>query len=487
MCGGGDRAARGGVVSEISVVGGAGGTYARTEDLSRASVILGEARERMEEVAAWARMAQVDVGSGPWAWGSDADVAAHVTDALNWVNAGPGGAYAVALEIEEISRGLAETVALLEGAERGAGGRWGELCSAFGDAVRRGMAGVQLASWLGTVATKPWTLLAPGGPSTVSGVAAPEPTALLDSEVIEQVVGAGHALSLGPTPFGPSVADFLTWALALTAMGWAELLGGSRTLTVEEVDAQATSPPAGARELVERIGALYPGHDDDGDVAHVAIERIEHGDGSRAWIVEIPGTQNFWPNGGPNPLDLVADLQMMAGRTSDAMIAVAVAMEQAGVVPGEAVMLSGHSLGGIAAMALASNDAFASRYPVASVVTAGSPVARFEPLAGASVLSLENSTDIVSALDGASNPDRVGWITVEHDLGAGGLAADRAAAASVVGSHEVVTYARTGGFFDSSSSSSALAWRDENAGFLANGASTSTRTTYAVTRVANTD
>jgi pimeloyl-ACP methyl ester carboxylesterase len=269
-------------------------------------------------------------------------------------------------------------------------------------------------------------------------------------------------------------------------MGWAQLLGGTRTLTINEEDTQIATPPSGAEDIVERIGALYPSPGTDEDVARVGIERIEHADGTRAWIVEIPGTQEFLSPGGPNPFDFVADVQMMAKMTSDVMVAVTAAMEQAGIAAGEAVMLGGHSLGGIAAMALASNESFSSRYSVAAVVTAGSPVARFAPIGGPSVLSLENSTDIVWALDGAANPDRATWTTVHQDLRASELAADRAAATSLVGSHEPATYARTAALFDASAASSARAWREQNAAFFADGASTSTRTTYDITRSADT-
>ena len=172
----------------------------------------------------------------------------------------------------------------------------------------------------------------------------------------------------------------------------------------------------------------------------------------------------------------------MSDHTSDVTIAVAEAMRDAGVPPGDPVMLVGHSLGGIAAMALASNDSFASRYNVQAVVTAGSPVARFEPVGEVSVLSLENSTDIVWALDGAANPDRAQWITVTHDLRASDDPLDRAAAASIVGSHEPETYVRTAGEFDAASGSTAAAWRAHNAAFLADGTAVSTRTTYDITR-----
>lgn len=472
-------------MSGITVVGGAGGTYARTEDLAQASHILASARDRVDGVAAWARATASEVVGGSWGSGEVDDVASHVVEALDWVNAGQGGARATARDIEEISRGLAETVSLLEGAERAAGGLLDEMGDALEGAARRGKAGLELASWLGTVATKPWSLFAPGGPSSVSLIPPPELTALIDAGSLEQALGAAHSVTLGVVPLGISAADSLTRVLALSAMGWAELLGGQRTLTVEKSDAQIMSPPHGAEDLVERIDPLYPSAGQNRDVAHVAIERIEHGDGSRAWIVEIPGIQSFLPNGGPNPFDLTTVLQMMTGETSDVMIAVTAAMEQAQIFPGEPVMLSGHSLGGIAAMALASNEAFCSHYSVEAVVTAGSPVARFAPIGGPSVLSLENSGDIVWALDGAPNPDRASWITVHQDLRASDLAADRAASTSIVGSHEPTTYARTAGLFDASSTSSARAWRDQNAAFLADGTSTSTRTTYDITRGAD--
>src|SRR5512143_347594 len=105
-------------MSDVSISGGVGGTHARTEDLARASAALDGARKRMEGVAAWARAARSDVRSAEWA---DALVAGHVEGALDWVNLGPGGAEGVAREIDEIARGLAETVRLLEGAERNAG------------------------------------------------------------------------------------------------------------------------------------------------------------------------------------------------------------------------------------------------------------------------------------------------------------------------------------------------------------------------------
>jgi hypothetical protein len=464
-------------VSGIGIAGGPGGSHARTEDLVRASAILAAAGDRMDAVASWGRAAHVAVMRDAWA---DPVIAAHVRDALDWINAGAGGAGAVAREIARTSRAVAETVHLLEDAERDARGLVGDLWEDAKSVARREIAMVEAVALVGAVVVVPSSIFADGGPSAVTGLPAPQMTSLADPHAIETSLGVAHAA----VPFGPfsraSVADLLTFALMLSAMTLSELFGNPHGLAVEESERHVVSAPTGAAELIARVGTLYPASSDD--PAQVAIERVNQPDGTSAWVVEIPGTQTFAPNGGVNPFDLTADLQMMAEGSADVMIAVAAAMEQAGIPAGDPVMLVGHSLGGIAAMALASNSSFESRYNVRSVVTAGSPIARFEPAGIASVLSLENSTDVVWALDGAPNPDRANWITVTHDLRASEDPLDRAAAASFVGSHEPATYVRTAAEFDATAAPSARAWRDANAMFLADETSVSVRTTYAITR-----
>lgn len=465
-------------MSSIGIAGGPGGSHARTEDLTRACAVLAAAQDRMEAVASWGRTARFATMRDPWA---DPVIAAHAREALDWINAGAGGADAVAREIARTSRALAQTVHVLEDAERDARGLLGHLWEDLKSVARREIAVVEAIAWVGGVAVVPSSVLADGGPSSVTGLPSPELTSLAEPHMVEMMLGATHA-AVPLAPFSDvSVADLLTFTLMLSAMTMSELFGNPHGLAVNESARSIVTAPTGAADLIARVGTLYPSSRDD-DVAHVAIERVDQPDGTSAWVVEIPGTQTFPPTGGINPFDFTADLQLMAGETADVMIAVAAAMEQAGIPPGEPVMLVGHSLGGIAAMALASNDSFASRYDVRSVVTAGSPVARFEPAGNASVLSLENSTDIVWALDGAPNPDRAHWITVTHDLRASESPLDRAAAASFVGSHEPASYVRTAGEFDAATAPSAQAWRDQNAMFLADDSSTSVRTTYAITR-----
>ena len=92
-------------------------------------------------------------------------------------------------------------------------------------------------------------------------------------------------------------------------------------------------------------------------------------------------------------------------------------MRQSHIGAGDRVMVTGHSQGGIAAMALACDPEAQSRYNITNVVTAGSPVSRFHPPANVHVLSIEHAQDPVPRLDTQGNPDQANWTTVTRDVG----------------------------------------------------------------------
>lgn len=131
-----------------------------------------------------------------------------------------------------------------------------------------------------------------------------------------------------------------------------------------------------------------------------------------SWSVVIRGTQR-WGAGGSNPQDMLTNLQEVGGLESDQSRAVLQAMEMAGIGRGEPVEFVGHSQGGIVAARLASDPAVGARYSVVSALTAGSPIAASSPPEGVGVLALENTRDIVPALDGAGNAE--GVVTVRFD------------------------------------------------------------------------
>ena len=208
------------------------------------------------------------------------------------------------------------------------------------------------------------------------------------------------------------------------AAAWPEAPSGSIDEALTRVDA-LTGGPAGLPE-----GTL-------------GLERVTHDDGSVTWTVLIPGTQQL--ASATDPFDGVTDLDLMAHQAADVSAGVEQALDDAGARPGERVVLVGHSLGGIAAMALAATPSFTARHPVGAVVTAGSPTATFTSPAGVPVLNLENEEELVSATDGrpaARNPRSPDRVTVTRRLRASSDPVDRRATASIP-AHSVPTHLRT--------------------------------------------
>lgn len=170
--------------------------------------------------------------------------------------------------------------------------------------------------------------------------------------------------------------------------------------------------------------ALPPGTDD----GTIDVRRLS-GPGGTAWIVDLPGTSDWdlLPFSGPpqahDPADWGGNLRLMAGESTAYERGVADAMSRAGIRPGEPILLAGHSQGGMVAMALAGLLA-ARGLDVRSVLTAGSPIATFPRPATTSVLSLENTADVVPHLDGAPNPRQPGWTTLEFTDEVGGIGAN---------------------------------------------------------------
>lgn len=210
--------------------------------------------------------------------------------------------------------------------------------------------------------------------------------------------------------------------------------------------------PRSAAEVFEQQSAI------GADQGKVQIVQVTNADGSSSYIVQIPGTQEWAPVRGDNPVDLTTNVRLMAGDYTLMQQQVAEAMRQAGIRPGDPVMLTGHSQGGITAAALTSDPAFRQQFAVQSVVTGGSPIARFDIPDSVSVLSLEHDQDAVPMLEGRENPDRPNWVTVERSLGTvrDGVLLE----ASVGAAHGTGVYAETGAMVDGSDDPSVRAWRD---------------------------
>jgi hypothetical protein len=271
----------------------------------------------------------------------------------------------------------------------------------------------------------------------------------------DPAIGVAGTVASGRPP--QTVPDAARWIAGVAGSGgW---LRESPSVTVSAGPPVSAPAPRGLADVVQGMVAVDP--DRGAHAGSVRIQSVRRAGGQRAWIVQIPGTQNWGLRPGIDPFDLTGDVHLMAEGDNAAQRTVVQAMRTAAIPPGEPVLLVGHSQGGIVAASLAADPAFRSRYQVTNLVTAGAPVAGFRVPATISVLSLEHAEDIVPGLDGRSNPDRARWLTVSRSTRPPGGNADQAVA------HALDSYVATAAAVDASGDPSVHRWRAGLAPFLA--------------------
>jgi hypothetical protein len=257
-------------------------------------------------------------------------------------------------------------------------------------------------------------------------------------------------------------------ALADSAAVWGLLDDRGRArVRVEAAARPGARAPRDLRELAEDQRTVGDGERYAG---HVRVIEVPQPHGS-VWLVEISATQDWDPRAGTSLFDLTTDVRLMAQQATVLADGVHRALAQAQAASeGEepsgaqrdqpAVMLVGHSLGGIAAAGLASSPRFTAEHRVTHVVTMGAPVGRMPIPSDTQVLSLEHARDPVPRLEGQPNPDRATWVTVTRD--APGDGEDRASR-----THDVRGYVETAALVDGASDPSVTEWRSGSAAFFA--------------------
>ena len=190
-------------------------------------------------------------------------------------------------------------------------------------------------------------------------------------------------------------------------------------LTVREVRAnaevvKASNSVAESMENLRRLAEERLGKitlDSGLSYGTIAIQRYAREDGSRSWLVTIPGTdgQRDSPFGWAQNIELMSSDSRQRMQADSARMVVE-SMRQAGIPADEPVALIGHSQGGIVAATIASD--WADAYAIEHVITAGSPVANHPVPERTWVTSVEIDDELVAALDGASNPATDHWLTV---------------------------------------------------------------------------
>jgi pimeloyl-ACP methyl ester carboxylesterase len=275
---------------------------------------------------------------------------------------------------------------------------------------------------------------------------APPTTALLNRDSVEAALD---------TPFYVASLVVLRAIMFAPILEWLTAWRGS--LEAEVVKALP------ARSVEETMRAIFATQAVSGGA--VRIERWTGADGVTRRVVFVPGTED-WLNLTENPLDSHADVDVMLGRLPDAARLVAAALAADGAQPGDPVMLTGHSLGGMVVTALAANPAFTQRFNVTALVTAGSPVGRVKLPATVNALHLEGTRDIVPGLDGAENPDTPTRVTVHHDARRSEAPELEGAGRTISSAHDLNTYAQTARLVDDGLDPSTDAWLADVSDFL---------------------
>ncbi|GEA86962.1 hypothetical protein [Cellulomonas cellasea] len=435
----------------IRVSGGRGGTAARLEDLRRAALELRAAADLLDDATATLATAE----RVTWA-GADALTAGqHARVALAPLRRGPTTTAATAVRVRDLARALdrtAETYAAAEhGAERLVRGLTAvgatllaetPLRFLAGHVVVGGLAGGLLLEGAVHRATGRWVgpadLVRSGAAEAMLHGAATFLRALqpglqlpVRAPVGEAVAPLARHLGTGEVrvrPLLPSLAQRLGVAPA------------PPPIVVPLVGAGLPTAHAAPRSIGAVLRDVDTGY--DGALGTVAVTRLDHPDGTRSWVVAIPGTEDHRLVTS-NPLNHPSNLRLMAEQAAASAALVARALAQAGVRPGEPVMLAGHSQGGMAAMQVAADPAVRSRYSITHVLTAGSPIAGMAVPPDVRVLSIEHTTDPVPITDGAPNPDAPHRTTVRVELAQSPDVDDRLAARGVMDAHGSEVYVRS--------------------------------------------
>lgn len=158
--------------------------------------------------------------------------------------------------------------------------------------------------------------------------------------------------------------------------------------------------PTSASAIFGSVEDAYAmGHVPGTENGDIRIVKVEQADGTFAYIVNIPGTEQWVPNGSGQARDLTSNIMLVAGQSTTAQRDIVLAMERAGIPADAPVMLAGHSQGGMLAVQLGSDQEFLSRYNVTNIMTVGSPIDMSNVDPRISVLAAQHGGDLVPKLD----------------------------------------------------------------------------------------
>ncbi|WP_028045663.1 hypothetical protein [Cellulomonas sp. URHE0023] len=397
---------------DYRLVGGTGPTSADLEELAHVERVLERAADRLD--AAGAALDRGSIACAVRPLGDPAAVKAQ--RALIAARTMHGHA---ADDVRGIVRKLRTVVRLYDGAESTAHKVLRQAVSAGGNelgerpVVGAAVVGLGSAAAASTLAALAPTLVGfellsralhrqgPIGALAASGADGRAELALLGAASFARALRSGHQ-----APTLDAVRD--TAEMAADA-----LAAAAPTVVIPRTNPPQLRAPRNTSDVLANVAASYDTASPGTPPGLVSIQRLTHPDGTRAWVVEIPGTE-VWTVNSSNPMDSTTNLRLMAGLPDDMTDSVVEAMERAGIGPDEPVMLAGHSQGGMVATSVAA--AVGTAYTVRAVATAGSPDIPNRPPRGVEVRNYRHDEDVVPQTDGVPDVTSPDVTVLRHDL-----------------------------------------------------------------------
>lgn len=217
-------------------------------------------------------------------------------------------------------------------------------------------------------------------------------------------------LVVGGADLGLDSVNTLLHAMTGVDMGLADDGSGYADAPQQVVPGRDGVPdlrdPASVADIVHNTNASY-GDTETGEVA-MTVVRDDSGEITGV-VATIPGTEQWGPLAGDNPMDLTGNAAQAgpAGHSAGAEAtadAIAQLYRDHAIPPGTPLMISGHSQGGMIASSLAADQDFASRYNLASVMSYGAPVDNYAVNPDVEYLHFQHDGDPVPMIDAGGFP-----------------------------------------------------------------------------------
>ena len=379
-----------------------------------------------------------------------------LADALDALRRATWGPARLARDLADLATRTRDAAGAYDLAETDAQARWTRVVGGLGLVLGAGPVGAALlgSAAFGVavgdllldearqLAVDPWGAMSPAGlPDDLARLASVPQRVVADGRgaLVLQLLAA--ALGSVTGAFAPELDPVRRFSAHV-----AGLLPARDVRLVPRADPPDLPAPRGVEGLVDLVARTYDEDTATGEpgtpLATVTVQRLDHADGTRSWVVAVPGTRAAGLTGDV-PTDNGTNLALEGGVPDVMSRAVLTAMAEAGIGADEPVALVGHSQGGMVAANVAA--AAVGTYAVRLVVTAGSPDVPAAPPPGVATVTLRHREDAVSLLDGKVG-ERGGprALSVVRDLAATG----GPARPSFSEAHAVAGYVRTGAMVD---------------------------------------